>query len=368
MQEKIKPWIVWQVHEANLSGANMAMLEYVNAMRDSYKFHVVLPHAGTMCAVLQERSIPFTVVHQYGWAGGKGNPMQQVRRFVRTYLALRAIKNLFRLLNPGFVFSNTLVPFVAAKAACACNIPHVWFIHEFGEEDFGFSIGFGKKEKAFQKMAKWSKLVVVNSNAVLQKFQPLLGGVQVERVYQPVSWKPLPIEREGGKQARFLMFGQLAAAKGHLDVIEAVVLARKKFYAANLSLHIIGPCEDKSYLNQLHERIKDNHLQDTVQVREGFFRKEEVMPFFEALIVASRSEAFGRVIIEAKKAGMDVIARNAGGVPELLTSPDDKAFKTIDQLAEILGAYVRSEIKSFLLPYNEKEEIAHLKNLLKSLQ
>ncbi|MBU6157436.1 MAG: glycosyltransferase family 4 protein [Bacteroidetes bacterium] len=362
----MKPLVVWQLHEGNISGANIAMIEYVTALSDTYRFHAILPHSGTMCAALEKQNIPFSIIYQYGWAGKKGNLIQIFRKIIRTFIAIITVRMLLLKLKPSFVFTNTLIPFVSAKVSIGLKIPHVWFIHEFGWEDFGFRIGWGNESYAFKKMSDWSNFVIVNSDAVLKKIQTLLRNVEIKRIYQPVSWDSHD-NFNRTKIACFLMFGQLAPTKGHIDVLEALAIAHKKSPAKKVSLHIVGPSEDKQYVNFLYNVIEQLQLQEIVKIKEGYFDKEQIIPRYEALIVASNSEAFGRVIIEAKKAGLGIIARNTGGAPELLSKPQDHLFESIEELGGILSCYNHLSHNDSFLPYDEGEEILKLKNLLQSI-
>ncbi len=362
----MKPLVVWQLHEGNISGANIAMIEYATALSNGYRFHAILPHSGTMCAALEKKNIPFSIIHQYGWTGKKGNLIQIFRKTIRTFIAIITVKRLLLQLKPTFVFTNTLIPFVSAKVSTRLRIPHVWFIHEFGWEDFGFRIGWENESYAFKKMSDWNKLVIVNSDAVLNKFQSVLRNVEIKRIYQPVSWVSHN-DCNKSKIARFLMFGQLAPTKGHIDVLEALAMAQKKCPDKKINLHIVGPSEDKQYLNVLYKKIEQLQLQNIVKIKEGYFEKEQIIPSYETLIVASYSEAFGRVIIEAKKAGLGVIVRNTGGAPELLSERQDRLFNSVEDLANILTCYNHKQHNDFMLPYDESEEILKLENLLQSI-
>ncbi len=360
MQKKL---IVWQAHEGNLSGANIAMLEYIDTLHEKYQFHVLLPHEGTMRKELKERNVPITVIPQYNWNGPipLTHILSHIKRFVRTRLALKAIKQLLQQTNAALVFTNTLVPFVAAKAAYDLNLPHVWWIHEYGEEDFGFRIGNGNPANAYKLMQKWSKLVICNSDAVTNKFKALLLAVLVQRIYQPVSWK---INRQiaQAKEATYLMFGQITPSKGHMEVLEAIVSSAKE--GITVQLHIKGPCENPVYLELLHAYITEHELTEQVKIEKGFFVKEEELPKYDVLIVASRSEAFGRVIMEANKAGLRVLVKNRGGAPELVNETNGLTFQTTEELCEIFSGRKAMPAGAIRFNYNEQTELQRLHNLL----
>jgi glycosyltransferase involved in cell wall biosynthesis len=361
-----KPKIVWLAHEGDRSGANVALLGYLDALRDTYDFHVILPHQGNMTDALGLRNIPFSVIRQYGWTDriGRLNGVKRFKIHVRTQLAIRQTEQLLRQENPSLVFTNTLVPFVGALAAYRSCIPHVWWIHEFGEEDFGFSVGWGQTEKAYQQMQNWSRLIICNSKAVATKFRQLMPRIRVEHIYYPVSWRG---NAGGGKKlAKFLIFGQIAPAKGHKEVLQA--LARNK--VKNLScggLHIKGPSENKEYLQELQQIVKEKQLNKEVKIEPGFFVAEELMPLYEVLLVASRSEAFGLVIIEAIKAGLKVVVKNRGGAPELVNETNGLLYDTEEELSPILSGIKKLPEGPSFLNYTEEMEIEKLKRLLNEL-
>jgi glycosyltransferase involved in cell wall biosynthesis len=364
--QKKKPIIVWQAHEGNLSGANIAMLEYIDALQANYSSHVILPHEGNMHKELTDRAVPLSIIRQYGWAGTAdvGSFVKRIRRSVRTYIAVRAIKQLLDRTKPIFVFTNTLVPYSAAKAAYQLGLPHVWWIHEYGEEDFGFCIGNGNASNAYANMQQWSKLIICNSDAVMKKFRTLLPVVRVERIYQPVSWQVFA-EQLAATETEYLMFGQIVASKGHLEVLEAMALSAKEGHRAQL--HIKGPCEDTVYLERLHQLIATYGLTEQVKIETGFFVKEEVMPKYKVLIVASRSEAFGRVIIEANKAGLQVIVKNIGGAPELVNETNGVLYSTTEELSIIFNQKTRFSATNIRFNYNEATELQRLHHLLASI-
>lgn len=361
-----KPLIVWQAHEGNLSGANIAMLEYIDALQDTYRSHVILPHEGSMRRALTERHIPVSILPQYGWAGtiAAGSFVKRIKRFIRTRMAVKAIEQLLQQTKAALVCTNTLVPFVAAKAAYKLGLPHVWWIHEYGEEDFGFSIGNGDAATAYTNMQQWSKLIICNSDAVTKKFRTLLPAVQVERIYQPVSWR-VPAQQPAATEAEYLMFGQIVASKGHPEVLEAMALSAKEGH--RVQLHIKGPCEDPVYLKRLHQLITTHGLTEQVKIETGFFVKEEEMPKYKVLLVASRSEAFGRVIVEANKAGLRVVVRNSGGAPELVNETNGLLYTTTEELSAIFSGKTLMPDTGIRFNYNEATELQRLHHLLASI-
>jgi len=356
---------LWLAHEGNISGANIALLEYLDVLENQFDFWVVLPHEGSMILALEKRNIPFSIIYQYGWT--KTFPSRKFLKWpkvlLRSLIAIWQTKRLIRKFNASIVCTNTLVPFTASVAAKQLGVPHVWWIHEFGKEDFGFEIGWGHEKSAFQWMQSSSKLIITNSKAISSKFSNLMPMAKIETIYQPVSLNETK-KNDVVKKARFIMFGQIVASKGHKMVLDAI-LAGKEMGKKIPTLHILGPSEDSNYLNDLEEFLLKNELSDYVKIEIGFFEKEIVLPQYEILIVASQSEAFGRVIIEANKAGLHVLVRNCGGAPELINESNGLLFNNQDELISVLNGEkdFNSNIE-IRMNYDESLEIEKLIKML----
>lgn len=356
--------ILWQTHEANVSGANIAMLEYIDALKNGFRFFVILPHKGTMQQELEQRNIPYRIIPQYGWTNKYNwwNIGKLTKVILRSVAAVCQTISLIIVEKPTMVNTNTLVPFTASVAAWMKRIPHVWWIHEFGKEDFGFTTGWGNEKISLKWMQLSSKLFIGNSKAISNKFAKLMPKASTATIYQPVSWNSLETDVKV-KQARFLMFGQLDPSKGHKDVLQAIVVNKQNGKPLH-SLHIKGPCEIKAYLEELQQIVQHHDLKDFVKIEVGYFKKEEVIPQYDVLIVASQSEAFGRVIVEANKAGLRVLVRNTGGAPELLNESNGLLFSNQEELEAALCGERTFPYSDIFCNYTESTEIQKLTDLL----
>jgi glycosyltransferase involved in cell wall biosynthesis len=257
------------------------------------------------------------------------------------------------------VFTNTLIPFVGALVAYYIHLPHIWWIHEFGEEHFGFKIGWGNQKWAFTKMKQWSKLIIGNSNAITQYFKLRIPGCDIKRLYQTVPWNG-PLYNESIKIADYLMFGVISKSKAHLEVLAAIIKLKERRQFVP-TLHIKGPCDDKEYLNELIQLIKQHDLQNNILIETGFFKKEDIIPKYRVLIVASNFEGFGRVIVEANKAGVRTIVKNNGGMPELINKTNGIVYNNLEELIKILNGEIPLPVLNIQQNYNEVDEINKLK-------
>lgn len=363
----LKKKIMWQAHESISSGANIAMLEYMDALTDSFIFFVILPHKGNMQQLLEQRDIPYTIIHQYGWTNffSWWNIGKFMKLLLRSIAAIWQTTLLLKKEKPSIICTNTIVPFTASIAAKFKRIPHVWWIHEFGKEDFGFTTGWGYEKISFWWMQKSSNLIIGNSEAISAKFRNIMSKTVIETVYQPVSWKSTSV-RTSENAPVFFMFGQLVESKGHKDVLQAMISNLQQGKRLH-RLDIIGPSEIEDYLIELHNIVHQNNLHQYVKIKVGFFDKEEIMPNYDVLIVASKAEAFGRVIVEANKAGLRVLVRNCGGSPELVNETNGLLYENQNELSAILCGEIKFPDKVMRFNYDEDSEIIKLTTLLTRL-
>jgi glycosyltransferase involved in cell wall biosynthesis len=211
-------------------------------------------------------------------------------------------------------------------------------------------------------MEQSSKLIIGNSQAINVKFKKLMPKASVQTIYQPVTWNP-SLKIDSTKKAKFLMFGQIIASKGHKDVLKAMLVNKQQGKPLQ-ELHIIGPCETESYLIDLQNIVEMYGLKPYVQILPGYFNKEDVLPHYEVLIVASKAEAFGRVIVEASKAGLRVVVRNSGGASELVNEGNGLLFNNQTELADVLCGDRALPESDIYLNYDESQEIQNLTDLL----
>ncbi|WP_100065702.1 glycosyltransferase [Miniphocaeibacter massiliensis] len=113
---------------------------------------------------------------------------------------------------------------------------------------------------------------------------------------------------------RIVSTGNLKKDKGFRELINAFAIAFKDKRA---TLNIFGEGPDKSYLQEL---IKELSLQDKVFLR-GFKSKKDLAKEYNdsnLFVLASYTETFGKVYIEAMCCGLPVITTNNGGSEQFI--------------------------------------------------
>jgi glycosyltransferase involved in cell wall biosynthesis len=113
-----------------------------------------------------------------------------------------------------------------------------------------------------------------------------------------------------------LFVGRLVQQKGINFLLEAVSILQKK-YKKIIRAAIVGDGPLKKELIKMCEELK---IEDFVEFL-GFQRDvDQIMRSSRVLVLPSRCEGFGLVLLEAMKNKLPIIATNVGGIPEIITN------------------------------------------------
>lgn len=279
---------------------------------------VLLPEDGDVAKPWSDLGVRIERVPAGRWALPKGSRFLRGRLGAVKKIAagIRRIRQLLELIQPDLVVTNTIVVPAAAFAARAVGLPHVWYVHEFGDRDHGYSFILGRSWTA--KIVNFlSAAMVVNSRAVRDHFARWFTSAKTHLVHysvEPVSvWPVVEAPRSG--RPRLVIVGALMSGKRQEDAIRATSILHRR--GIDVELIVVGS-GDPGYAQNLRNLCECLDLDEHVR-----FRGQTETPLNEFAradvgLMCSREEAFGRVTIEAMKVGIPVIGAQSGGTSELI--------------------------------------------------
>lgn len=313
--------IVWISHSGTLGGAEKCLWEAAKGIvAKGHEVHAVLPARGTLVSPLESASISVSVVPYIWWAGwGEWRSVNyRARRLLRNLFTWPKVLAALNKIQPDLVVTNTISVPSGALAARWADIPHVWYIHEFGQEDHNIFFDFGNS-LSFSLIDKLSDKVVVNSAAVLRKFQPHISSSKLRLIYYAVD-TPLPPPEpctleKSDKAFKLVLVGLINPGKRQEEAIQAVSLLHKKGLDMRLTLVGSRLTEYELHLRRLVQDTGIERLVDFVAFTDNPF---PYVASADVALMCSQNEAFGRVTVEAMKLGKPVIGANSAGTAELI--------------------------------------------------
>ncbi len=307
------------------SGAFRSMVALAAMLRDTKEIDpiVVLPYRGTGTELLIEAKLPHLHVSSADWTV----PLQTNRRCLRfaigvirktrlNHKAKRTIADIIRQYDVDLVHINTSWCYVGALAAIQTGKPFVWHIREFLEEDQGRTIW--SRPAGISLMSR-AKAILSISKSVFEKYSSLIPAGKHKLVYNGIDESRflLPGRRILATQPyTLIMVGDFRRHKGHVEFSMACASLYGKGLR-NFRVWFVGE-GDPSVKNECKSVFEKAGMVTTVTFFGRQVAPERFLKQADIAFTCSRSEAFGRVTVEAMMAGCLVIGSRSAGTSELI--------------------------------------------------
>jgi len=175
--------------------------------------------------------------------------------------------------------------------------------------------------KDIEKIISGSEKVIAVSEyqkkTVISRHVNSSGRIDV--VYNGVDTKRFrPIEKRGdvaARQPRLVFVGHLVDRKGVDILIEAVDLLKDDF---SFTLDIYGEGSEGKKYGEMVENKRLSHIVNFKGLINND-RLSKVLPDYTCLILPSRKETFGIVLIEAMACGIPVVVSKVGAAEEIVS-------------------------------------------------
>lgn len=112
------------------------------------------------------------------------------------------------------------------------------------------------------------------------------------------------------------LVGRISEYKGQHLLIEAIEILKKE----NIKIYawIVGSAFEPDYFSRLKKMVAEKELVDQIYFMDFYESPIKLMSCFDTVVLTTKNETFGLVLIEAMHAGVPVVGSNAGGVPEII--------------------------------------------------
>lgn len=309
-------------HTSELSGAELNLLQIIEEI-DRRKFDpsLIVPREGLLSEEAKKLGIETDTIPAKWWLTEKRKIWKQPLSWIWNKRAIRGLVRWIERKRVDLVFSNSSASSSGAFAAKNTNRPHVWYVHEIlGGTAPQLTYIWGQKALA-RKIMRLSCRVLVNSAATEAFFE---DKTKVRLVYNGIRSQDMDscateaLGRQWGlghEDIVFGMVGRICEEKGQREVIEAMGKIGKD---SPLKLLIAGEVKSREYFSEILRLCDVYDIRDRVIFTGYQSNVYNVLGLMDCLIVASRTESFGRTLIEAMSVRIPVMAVKSGGIPEII--------------------------------------------------
>jgi glycosyltransferase involved in cell wall biosynthesis len=220
--------------------------------------------------------------------------------------------------NIDIVYTQTIVNPFGAMVAEKLNLPHVWALREYGENDHHLKFIFGF-ENSMLNMYKTSDFILSVSKSVSKV---VLGkNHKNKNVFINYSSIEIPNKYRGKDISIFKnnvinigIFGSVTIGKNQEDAIKACLKLLDKGY--KIILNIVGE-RDEFYYNKLVKMIDKSIYKNNFSFINHTEKPLEIMSQMDIILSCAISEAMGRTLFEATLLKVPIIYSDVGGAKEI---------------------------------------------------
>lgn len=320
--------IIYLITKANWGGAQRYVYDLAaNLPRQDFDVSVAFGTEGLLVKKLEE-------------AGIRTFPIQKMGRDVSLMsdaASLFELVRLFRVEKPDIVHLNSSkAGGVGALAARIARVPKIIFTAHgwpFWEDRNIFSRALIYFFSWLTALLAHTVIVVSDYDLKVTKEMPFVGHKAV-RIYNGIGTQDFDsgdVIRQSFPTGAHITgtIGELNKNKNQIALIEQAKGAPHMFVA------IVGDGENREYLQK---KIEENELQDRVKLF-GFMPAREALKGFDTFALPSIKEGLPYVLLEAKAAGLPIVANRVGGVGEILDAKDMSEFSLTRMLEKTLAVY-----------------------------
>lgn len=362
MKENTKILIV--CHDSLLYGASQSLLNWVEDIKNNhgmYEFIFLLPtNKGELYSILINRGYKVINTRYYMpiWKFDKKSISHFIKNISRITLsiifnplAVRNISKICKRENIKLIHSNSLATLIGKEVADNIGINHIWHVREYMEEDHMMKICY--PFKSVDKLYLTSYAIFI-SKAIETKFALKFPVDKSTVIYNKVKYdykyKKQRIFMEDNI-CKILIAGKISRNKGQREAILAIDKLNKKGLKVNLYV-----CGEGQYQRELEKLIDEADIKN---IEFLGFRKDlkEIRSNIDIALVCSKSEAFGRVTVEAMYYENLVIGANTAATIELIDNGENGylyEYGNIDELASKIESAIKNRGRSIDMINNAK--------------
>ena len=310
-------------HDFKSSGANLSLIDWLkDADKVNYNFIVILPRYNKQYYELLEKiGINNIIIGHFMVITKKLYKLSFIdiiKEFIKKVYALFFnnvmyvfIEKKLKKYNVDIIHSNSFSIMAGAKISKKMNIPHIFHVREFMEEDHQITHYNKNKIKKYCKESYAIFISDVIANKYRKKYNFIYDRVLYDKIHYDCSYLKKRKFMEDGC-CNIIIVGTISKNKGHLDAIMCIRELNKNNINSKLFICGSGPLEDN-----LKKFVKDNNISNVKFL--GYQNNVvEIRKNMDIALMCSNSEALGRVTIEAQYYENLIIGANCGCTPFLI--------------------------------------------------
>jgi len=314
---------------SEIGGGQRVLLDVVDAVANrGWTAHVFVPGDGPLVDQLRARNVPVGHIPCGPYRSGGKSAADFLRFGLDVRRQAREIDSRLRQERFDLVYVNGPRLLSAAARAVRGRAP-VWF-HAHSRIQQSYAV-----RAAGYCIRKVDATVVACSNSAAEPLRPFVDPGKLHVI--PNGTPDLGFRERGfGNALTIGVVGRISPEKGQMEFLQAVALLQPEFPRMRFVLCGAPILPARKYFDRVQTLARDLDV-ELLGWREDI---ASVFSGLDLLVVPSKEEAMGRVLVEAFSAGVPVVAFPVGGIPEVVAD-GETGFLVSGATPQALAARIR---------------------------
>ncbi len=323
--------ILYLNHTGSISGAEKVLTTMLRGLdRTRYEAFALCPKEGDLRHTIEASGVTCRVVPPME-ARYTRQPTELMRYLFSFARVVWAVRSEIKRLDPDIVHANTLRAGLAATlATLGSRRIVIWHLHDLVPRHpltslirvLACSSVRTRMIAASNATAEVFCGASFFSRFIRRRMRVIHNGIDLSRFPRKQPGDALLKRELGIPDSSFLIcaVGQICARKGLRELVDA--FSRIYDLAPQVHLAIVGRtvfAHEAAYRDSLAEMVSRMGLEDRIHLTGERSDVAAVLRSTDLLVLISREEPFGLVLVEAMASGTPVLATRVGGVPEIVT-------------------------------------------------
>jgi glycosyltransferase involved in cell wall biosynthesis len=314
---------------SEMGGGQRVLLDVVDAVVGrGWTAHVLVPGSGPLVEQLRARDVPVEHIPCGPYRSGGKSPADFLRFARDVRQQVREIDNRLRQERFDLIYVNGPRLISAATRAVRDRAP-VWF-HAHSRIQQAYAV-----RAAGSSIRKVDATVVACSKSAAEPLRRYIAPGKLHVI--PNGTPDLGFRPRGfGGAWTVGVVGRISPEKGQMDFLQAIALLKPEFPRVRFIVCGAPILPARKYFDRVQT------LARSLNVELSGWREDIASVFSELdlLVVPSKEEAMGRVLVEAFSAGVPVVAFPVGGIPEVIID-GETGFLVSETTPQALAGRIR---------------------------
>jgi glycosyltransferase involved in cell wall biosynthesis len=337
-------------------GSELCAFETIQVLKDDgFKNVVIVPKQGPLFEKLSKEVESIFVVENNWWVSNPAFSFSlKIKMIYGYFYSIFKMRKIIKKNHIDLVITHTIGIPCGAFAAKLAGVPHIWYIHEYGDIDHNLKFNYGKNVTLFL-VDVLSKKIIVNSKALLEHYLPYFSKGKMNQVNYAVNYpESSPLLKKRSQALAICMVGRIAEGKNQMVALHALKILKTEGVLPHITF--VGGV-NQTYFTLLNNFVQANDLINQIVFVNHTDKPWEYVQQADCILVCSRNEAFGRVTVEAMKSGRIVVASITGAGKELIEHNKTGFLfhpENANELAQIIKQlWIMEDTASITLPASD---------------